>query len=226
MVFSSREITYRNVTFRLNEHSSICIRSGEQVVYVDPYQISTAPHDASLVLVTHSHFDHLDPDSLRAVMGGDTCFAAPANTVEELAGAGVPASRIVSVFPGERYEIAGIPVETVAAYNLNKQFHPRENRWVGYVVEIADARIYICGDTDDTPEARAVNCDVVCVPVGGTYTTSAQEAAMLVAGMNPAPKLAIPEHYGTIVGDPDCGKQFAKALAALVGGAVEVKLPY
>ena len=86
--------------------------------------------------------------------------------------------------------------------------------------------MYVCGDTDNTPEARAVTCDVVCVTAGGTYTTTAQEAAALVAGMDPAPKLAIPEHYGTVAGDADCGAQFAVALTSLVGGAIRVELPY
>ena len=247
MTFSPREITYQNVSLYINEHSSVRVSSdacasggvhdksarcddaaqgASRVVYVDPFHVEGAPHDASLVLVTHSHYDHLDPASLNAIANADTWFAAPVDTVGEMMAAGVPANRIVSVMPGESYEIAGFPVQTVAAYNANKQFHPRANQWVGYVVELAGVRVYVCGDTDNTPEARAVTCDVVCVPAGGTYTTTAQEAAALVAGMNPAPKLAIPEHYGTVAGDADCGEQFEATLTSLVGDAIHVELPY
>ena len=63
-----------------------------------------------------------------------------------------------------------IRFETVPAYNTNKQFHPKENEWVGYIIEIKCIRYYIAGDTDITKENKKVKCDVAFVPVGGTYT--------------------------------------------------------
>lgn len=216
----------QNPQISINVHSSVRIAGAAGVVYVDPFEIENAPADAALVLVTHSHYDHLDPESIRAVAAAGTWFAAPAESVDALVAAGAPAERVVSVSPGESYEIAGFAVEVVAAYNLNKNFHPRDNQWVGYVVESDGRRVYVCGDTDNTPEARGVVCDIVCVPVGGTYTTTAEEAADLVAAMNPAPLLAIPEHYGSVAGDKAAGVRFGKELAARVGRAVEVALPY
>ena len=109
--------------------------------------------------------------------------------------------------------------ETVAAYNIGKKFHPQANQWVGYVVTVAGRRVYVAGDTDDTPEARAVRCDAAFLPAGGTYTMTASEAAALANAIHP--QVAVPTHYGSIVGEMADGDTFA---AALAGGIRCVKL--
>ena len=210
----------------VNEHSSVRIQGAAGVVYVDPFHVAEKNADATVVCVTHTHFDHYDPESIQNIATAQTLFLAPADVAAELQKQGVEAARITVVEPGQSCAPAGIPVEVVAAYNVGKQFHPRENGWVGYVVTLDDQRVYVCGDTDNTPEARAVKADIVCVPVGGTYTTTAVEAAQLVAALNPLPQVAIPEHYGTVVGSAEDGAAFRDALASLVGDAVQVQLPY
>ena len=99
-------------------------------------------------------------------------------------------------------------VVTVPAYNIDKDFHPEENGWVGYVFHLGDFRVYVAGDTDDTDEARDVAADVAIIPVGGTYTMTPEEAADLINEM--APEVAIPYHYGTVAGSADDGEKFAK----------------
>ena len=125
----------------------------------------------------------------------------------------------MTVQPGGTYQVKGVAFETVAAYNIGKKFHPQANQWVGYVVTVAGRRVYVAGDTDDTPEARAVRCDAAFLPAGGTYTMTASEAAALANAIHP--QVAVPTHYGSIVGEMADGDTFA---AALAGGIRCVKL--
>lgn len=108
------------------------------------------------------------------------------------------------------YDIKGIKVETVLAYNSNKPFHFKENNWVGYIVTIDNLKYYIAGDTDITEENKKVKCDIALIPVGGTYTMDYKEAAELVNLIKPA--LAVPTHYGSITGSRDDGINFSKLL--------------
>ena len=72
-------------------------------------------------------------------------------------------NEIIKVEPNEKYEIQGIKVETIPAYNVNKNFHPKENKWVGYIIEIEGQRLYITGDTDENIDNEKVECDVAFV---------------------------------------------------------------
>ena len=117
-------------------------------------------------------------------------------------------SKIVTVKPGVYREIDGLELETVPAYNILKPFHPKNAEWVGYILWIEGKRIYIAGDTDATKEAKAVKCDIALVPVGGTYTMDAMKAAELVNILRPS--VAIPVHYGSVVGSPKDGEVFAE----------------
>ena len=198
----------------INTHSSIRIDAGPgAVVYVDPFKLTGEPHDADLVLVTHSHYDHFSPEDIARVVNETTRFVAPASMAAEL-------SHAELVKPGDKCEpLEGLRVEAVPAYNPHKKFHPKANGWVGYVVTTLDGtRVYIAGDTDDLPENRKIACDIALVPAGGTYTMDAREAAAFVNALKP--KVAIPEHYGTVTGSPEDGKVFA----SLVNKDIEVVL--
>lgn len=113
---------------------------------------------------------------------------------------------ITGVLPNNNYELEGIPVETIPSYNTNKQFHPKANKWVGYIITLNDERIYISGDTDITEENMQVKCDIALIPIGGTYTMTAKEAAELVNIIKP--KTVIPTHYITIVGSKKDEEEF------------------
>ena len=188
----------------INCHSSIKISEGK-IIYIDPFKIEKESHDADIILITHDHFDHYSPEDVERVATNNTIIVAP-KTVKALR----KTKNTVLVEPNQTYEVQGIKIETIPAYNINKQFHPKENGWVGYVIEVEGTRYYIAGDTDITPENKKVKCDIALVPVGGTYTMTYAEAAELVNFIKPAK--AIPTHYGSIVGDKDDGEKFKNLL--------------
>ena len=117
---------------------------------------------------------------------------------------------IFDVSPDNYYLKDNLDFKTVPAYNVNKNFHSKEKNWIGYILRLKDVSYYIAGDTDITEENRKVKCDVAFVPVGGTYTMTAKEAADLVNEINP--KIAVPIHYGLIVGTKEDADIFKENL--------------
>ncbi len=193
----------------VNAHSSVRIEAGEKVVYVDPFLLQSAPKDADVVFVSHDHFDHFSPEDVEKVKKPETVFVMPPSTAG-IAAEQLKGHRILTVAPGEAGEIDGLPFETVPAYNPGKPFHPRANHWVGYVLTVDGLRVYIAGDTDATPEAAAVRCDVALLPIGGKYTMDAAEAAALANRMRPA--AVVPIHYGSVAGGPEAFDVFRTAV--------------
>jgi len=184
-------------------HASFRIAAGGNVVYIDPWKLPDAPHDADVVIVSHAHYDHCSPDDIARVSKDDTAVIAPADTIAKLSAAN-------AVTPGERMTIKDTTVEAVAAYNVGKTFHPRGNHWIGVVVTLGGKRIYYAGDTDLIDEMSSLpEVDAALLPVGGTYTLDAGEAA--VAAERIGCKIAIPYHWGDIVGSDDDARAFAAA---------------
>ena len=153
--------------FSINCHSSIRY-AGAMTVWFDPFRVADAPCDADVVFVTHDHYDHFSPEDIRRVMKPDAVLVLPETCVGAALRAGFASAQLLPVRPGEAYTVKDLPFTAVPAYNLGKPFHPRGNRWVGYVVTLEDRRVYVAGDTDDTPDARSVSCDVAFLLVGGT----------------------------------------------------------
>lgn len=187
--------------------NSIRITDRDRQIYIDPFQMSEEPQDADYILITHDHYDHFSPEDIKKVAGSNTILIVPEKMQGKANEAADLVSRIVTVKPGVHQAIDGLEIETVPAYNILKPFHPKSAEWVGYILQVDGKRIYIAGDTDATKEAKAVKCDVALVPIGGTYTMDAKKAAELVNTLRPS--VAIPVHYGSIVGKPSDGEVFA-----------------
>ena len=196
-------------------HSSIRINK-EKIIYIDPYKIEKDYNDADLIFVTHDHYDHYSEEDIDKVKKEDTVIIAPEELLTKLLRKGIRQDYIITVEPNKEYMTEGIKFETIPAYNTNKQFHPKENEWVGYIIEIKGIRYYIAGDTDITEENKKVKCDVAFVPVGGTYTMDFKEAAQLINIIKP--KFAIPVHYGSVVGSKQDATDFIKLLYPTIKG--------
>jgi len=201
------------LTLKWLGHASFRIANEDTVVYIDPWKLKDSPHDADLVLVSHSHHDHYSPDDIEKVSGDDTKLAA-SNDVVLKEGDGQ------AIMPGMTLEFGDVRVQGVAAYNPGKQFHPKASQWVGFIIEIGGKRIYYAGDTDMTDEMKSLkDIDVALLPAGGTYTMNAAEAAQAAGYIKP--KLAVPYHWGDIVG----GKSDADSFAQKAGCEVKILKP-
>ena len=191
---------YHNVKLTWLGHDGFRIQDG-QIVYIDPYQIEGGPK-ADLILVSHEHDDHCSVDDLKKITTPNTTIVAHAQSKNELSKLKVKEIKIIK--PGDKVKFGDIEVEAVPAYNLNKfrepgkVFHPKEDGKLGFIVTVKGVRIYHAGDADHIPEMKNIRADVALIPVSGTYVMTAQEAAEAVGSINP--KVAIPMHYGTIVG--------------------------
>lgn len=188
-------------------HSSIRIKGNSTTIYVDPFKIREEFHDADYVFVTHQHYDHFSIEDILKVATADTILVVPESMVDDAMEIERSVKEIVTVRPGENKDIAGLSVEAVHAYNNIKPFHPKRAQWVGYVLTVDGKRIYIAGDTGLTRESKEVKCDIAMVPIGGTYTMDAKKAAELINVIKP--EVAIPIHYGSVVGKPSDAAHFA-----------------
>lgn len=184
-------------------HSSIRIESENgTVLYSDPYDLVDETHDADIVFITHGHYDHLSPNDYARVAKPETVIVAPAVLESEVAA--LHAGDMVLLNAGDTVEVCGIKVKAVPAYNVQPerlQFHPKENKWLGYILTIDGDTYYIAGDTDQNKDNETISCDVALIPIGGTFTMDPIQAAAFINTIKPC--FVVPTHYGTTVGNKE-----------------------
>ena len=183
-------------------HASFLITYEGKKIFIDPFKISgkiSESNKADFIFITHSHYDHCSPEDITKLLKDDTIIVCPADCNSKL-------NRIQRTLdikiiePNSSIKINDMLVETMPAYNINKSFHKREYNWLGYLIKVGGVSIYHSGDTDLIPEMKELKgkVDIALLPVGGTYTMNSEEASEAVRIISP--KLAVPMHYGTIVG--------------------------
>lgn len=193
-------------------HSAFRIEDESVQLYFDPYKLSAKLPKADIIFITHSHYDHYSQEDIAKIKKDGTIFVAPSDVVLQI-GKGA-----IVVSPGTETTVGRLHIRAVPAYNLNKNFHPKNKQWVGYIITLSNGhKIYHAGDTDNIPEMRTISADIALLPCGGTYTMTAQEAA--AAANIFKPKVVIPMHWGDIIGS----KSDATDLQKLFSGETIIK---
>lgn len=200
---------YNGIQLRWYGHDTFTI-TNNVTVCIDPYKL-TKPLSADIILISHNHFDHLSEDDLAKLTNQNTIIVAPNECIPQLSK--MKNKKIISISPNEEKTINDIRIKTIPAYNIDKinpdtkkPFHPKEDGKVGFIITINGISIYHTGDSDLISEMTDLKPDILLVPVSGTYVMTASEAAKAVEKIKP--KLAIPMHYGTIVGSEKDAKEF------------------
>ena len=195
----------------LGHDSFKIVTDNNRVIYIDPYKLSKVNHkknDAELVLISHNHFDHLSIEDIRHVINDNTKIIAALECREKLSQEGF--TNVKNVEPGQVIHEDGINIEAVHAYNIDKNFHPKEDKKIGFIITCNNTRIYHAGDSDKISEMSKFTPDIALVPVSGVYVMTAEEAADCVNTLLKPTMIAIPMHYGSIVGNVDDALQFKK----------------
>jgi L-ascorbate metabolism protein UlaG (beta-lactamase superfamily) len=190
-------------------HDSFKIKNGKTVI-IDPFKIRPTTDKADILLISHEHFDHFSLDDIKKLVNENTTIVTIPAVKKELSSLKV--KEVKAVKPGDKLKLGEVSIEVVPAYNLNKfrepgkVFHPKEDGKAGFIIGIKGVRVYHAGDTDIIPEMKGLKPDVALLPVSGTYVMTAEEAAQ--AAKIVEPKLAIPMHYGAIVGTEQDAQKF------------------
>jgi L-ascorbate metabolism protein UlaG (beta-lactamase superfamily) len=186
-------------------HAGFQIKA-EKILYIDPFQISGG-ETADIILVTHSHYDHCSIEDLQKIIKEGTIVVMPADCQSKMTKLDHKI-KFQILEPGQQIKIENIKIQAIPAYNTNKRFHSKAEYWNGYVLDVG-LKIYHAGDTDIIPEmSKLGKIDIALLPIGGTYTMTAEEAAKAASMIKPS--LAIPMHYDNIIGTKADAEKFVQ----------------
>lgn len=201
---------YNDIGIIWTGHAGFKITYESKKIYIDPYKLSKEHEnvsDADIVLITHNHFDHLSIEDLKNIINETTVIVSAQECLSQLKSLNVKES--IGIDPRNSVKVNDLKIETVHAYNVDKEFHPKNDKKIGFIVEFGNDRLYHIGDSDIIPEMKDTNSTITLVPVSGTYVMTAEEASKAINELI-NPKIAIPMHYGTIVGNKEDAIRFSE----------------
>jgi len=206
-------LEYKGIEISWLGHDTFLLEKKIKII-IDPYKISR-PVEADMVLVSHEHFDHCSPEDIKKVSSKKTTIVAAKECLGKLEE--IACKEKASLLPGQEKTVDGIKLRAIAAYNIDKinpdtkkPFHPKEDNKIGFLIDVQGTTIYHTGDSDLVPEMSNLQPDVLLVPVSGTYVMNSNQAAAAVSVIKP--KIAIPMHYGAIVGSINDAHDFKDAV--------------
>ncbi len=201
----------KNVVLRWLGHAGFFIKASK-IIYIDPYNIKEDSEKADLILITHSHYDHCSVLDINKIIQNGTKIIMTADCQSKIARFDVPIKMEI-IEPGKEFVFGNIKISGIASYNTDKHFHLKDENWVGFLIKMNGVLIYHAGDTDFIPEMQKLtghkNSDtefIALLPIGGRFTMNAEEAAEAAKLIKP--DLAIPMHYGSIVGTKEDADEF------------------
>ncbi len=194
-------------------HAGFLIKNS-RVIYIDPYQIKNDSEKADLILITHSHYDHCSVADMQKIVKNGTKIIMTADCQSKITRFDVTIEMEIAE-PGQELDMGDIKISTLPAYNTDKHFHPKEEYWLGYLIKMNDVLIYHAGDTDVIPEMQKLTGHsgsekkfIALLPVGGRFTMTAEEAAEAAKVIRPS--LAVPMHWGSVVGSEKDAEEFVQ----------------
>lgn len=203
----------KNVKIEFLGHSGFVLTYKNKKIAIDPFNVSEKTAKTDFILITHSHFDHCSIKDIEKISKNGTVIVVPADAQSKITKIDGVEMQIIE--SGEEIAFENFKIQAVPAYNLDKEFHPKNEGWIGYLIKVDNVTVYHAGDTDKIPEMNNLtgygkhgNEFVALLPVSGTYVMDAEEAAEAAEAISP--DLAIPMHYGSVVGNIEDAKRFCE----------------